>query len=174
METRLESHHLRASESRRPPLIALLATFCIVLAVLAIFYATLRDPRCVTLLAHSMHQQSIPLPSNCVQTTQPQTDNMASYLEDQRRKRGLTFKGWIICKPSDESAKATFGFVSDSHWLPSYVPGAYQFRRTVIILPYARPVPEGSPVAGEVTSVRWLEYASQISGQCEQKFSVWK
>jgi hypothetical protein len=51
---------------------------------------------------------------------------------------------------------------------------AYQFRRTVIILPYAQPVPKGSSVVAEVCLMPWRKYISQIVGQCNGKFTVWK
>jgi len=169
-----ESGQLRGFGLKRLPILGWLVILGTLIAVLWIFYPLLQDPRCAILLGRSIGEQSIPLPTNCVQTTEVQTDNMTSYLENEREKRGLTFKAWIICKPSNQTPKPGFGFVGDSRWLPSYVPNTYQFRRTVIILPYAQPVPEGSPVAAEVCVVPWRHYVSQIAGQCEGKFSVWK
>jgi len=62
----------------------------------------------------------------------------------------------------------------DDHWLPSYVPGTYEFRRTVIIVPYRQPAPQGSPVIAEICLMPWRRYVSQIIGQCDGKYSVWR
>jgi hypothetical protein len=64
--------------------------------------------------------------------------------------------------------------MNDSHWLPSYVPGTYQFRRTVIIVPYAQPTPQRSPVIAEVCLMPWGKYFSQLAGQCNGKYKVWR
>jgi hypothetical protein len=117
---------------------------------------------------------TIPLPANCIQTTEAQPDNMVKYLENERNRRGLTFKKWVICKTPSQTATPGFDFERDPRWLPSYFPGTYQFRRTVIILPYALPVPEGSPVVAEVCLMPRRRYLSQIAGQCDGKFAVWK
>lgn len=58
--------------------------------------------------------------------------------------------------------------------MPSYAPRTYQFRRTVIILPYAQSVPKGSTVVAEVCLMPWRRYVSQIAGQCAGKFAAWK
>jgi hypothetical protein len=139
-----------------------------------IFFPTLPDPKCAALLAQSESDVTIPLPGNCIQTKEVLPDNMVKYLENERKRRGLIFKQWITCKTPDQTANPRFPFERDPRWLPSYVPGTYQFRRTVVILPYALPVPQGSPVVAEVCLMPWRRYVSQIAGQCDGKFSVWK
>jgi len=174
MKSESETGQLKGFGLKRLPIFGWLVALGSLIVVLWIFYPLLQDPRCAILLFRSIGEQSILLPANCVQTTQVQTDKMTSYLEHERKKRGLSFRAWITCTPTGQAVKPVFGFVSDSRWLPSYVPNTYQFRRAVIILPYAQPVPEGSPVAAELCLVPWRQYSSQVAGQCGGKFSVWK
>lgn len=112
--------------------------------------------------------------SHCFQVTEVPPDNMVKYLENERNRRGLVFKKWITCKTASQTATPSFALEQDPRWLPSYVPGTCQFRRTVVILPHARPVPEGSPVVAEVCLMPRRRYVSEIAGQCDGKFSVWK
>jgi len=96
---------------------------------------------------------------------------MERYLERERFARNLIFKEWIACRGVPV---AGFTFADDPRWLPSYVPGTFQFRRMVIIVPYARPVPQGSEVVAEVCVMPWRKYLRQIVGEYKGKFSVWK
>ena len=92
-------------------------------------------------------------------------------LERERLARNLIFKEWITCR----GATATgFTFADDPRWLPSYAPGTFQFRRTVVIVPYARPIPQGSEVVAEVCVMPWRKYLQQIVWEHNGKFSLWK
>lgn len=140
--------------------------------VLILFpYSPVPDPTCASLVARSKEEVDISLPANCARSHNVASDKMVEYLERERKSRGLLFHEWITCK---ELPAGGFAFMNDPHWLPSYVPGTYQFRRTVIIVPYAQPIPRGSPVVAEVCLRPWREYVQQIAGQCDGKFSVWK
>jgi len=155
-------------------LLGLLVVAGVLALILFICFPSLPDPKCAALLAHPENDVTIPLPANCIQTTKASADNMVKYLENERNRRGLIFKKWVICKTPSQTATPGFAFERDPRWLPSYVPGTYQFRRTVIILPHALPVPEGSPVVAEVCLMPRRRYVSQIAGQCDGKFAVWK
>jgi hypothetical protein len=155
-------------------LLVLLVVAGVLALIVFAFFPTLPDPMCAALLAHPESDVTIPLPVNCIQTTDVAIDNMVKYLESERKRRGLIFKQWITCKTPSQTANPSFPFERDPRWLPSYVPGTYQFRRTVVMLPYALPVPQGSPVVAEVCLMPWRKYVSQITGQCDGKFSVWK
>jgi len=155
-------------------LLVLLVVAGVLALIVFVFFPTLPDPMCAGLLAHPESDVTIPLPANCIQTTDVAIDNMVKYLESERKRRGLIFKQWITCKTRSQTANPGFPFERDQRWLPSYVPGTYQFRRTVVILPDAPPVPQGSPVVAEVCLMPWRRYVSQITGQCDGKFSVWK
>ncbi len=154
-------------------LLGLLVVAGVLALILFICFPSLPDPKCAALLAHPAIDVTIPLPANCIQTTEASADNMVKYLENERNRRGLIFKKWVICKTPSQTATPGLAFERDPRWLPSYVPGTYQFRRTVIIVPYALPVPEGSPVVAEVCLMPRRRYVSQIAGQCDGKFSVW-
>jgi hypothetical protein len=128
---------------------------------------------CPTLLLRSIRLEAITLPQDCQMSANVQTDDKVRYLENDRVRRRLIFKGWITCKQLEQASAREFIFLKDPRWLPSYVPGTYQFRRTVILFP-GHPVPKGSRVVAEVCLMGWRKYISQIAGQCGDKFSVWK
>jgi hypothetical protein len=77
------------------------------------------DTRCADLLAISDQDVAIPLPPNCVESSEAPPDAMVKYLENERKQRGLVFKKWIICKSSGAASEPTFDFEHDSRWLPS-------------------------------------------------------
>jgi hypothetical protein len=139
-----------------------------------IVFPLLSEPACTLLLAGSAGEVEVPLPNHCSETDNIHPDNMVRYLENDRDERNLVFKKWIVCDPPMRAPGTQFAFESDPRWLPSYIPLTYQFRRTVVVLPYARPIPQGSRVVGEVCLMPWRKYASLIAGQCNGKFSVWK
>ncbi|MFZ0962225.1 MAG: hypothetical protein WAO35_15100 [Terriglobia bacterium] len=143
-------------------------------AFLIAMYFDLFDPACDDLIMKSVHNDPIPLSAECRLTAATPADEMVQYLERERKRRGLIFKEWIVCEKPSAAPVQEFPFERDQNWLPSYVPLTYEFRRTVIILPYSRPIPKGSPVAGEVCLMPWRKYISRLSGQCSEKFSVWK
>jgi len=151
----------------------LLAGFllCVLGMAALIIFPSLPDPTCLSLIVRSEQDALILLPANCSRNRSMDSDSMVKYLEDERNRRGLLFRQWIICNGTPESS---FGFMNDPRWLPSYVPGTYQYRRTVIIVPYAQPIPEGSPVIAEVCLMPWRNYIRQIAGECTGKYSVWK
>lgn len=146
----------------------------VLVTFLLLFYASSPDPRCASLLALSDSEPTIQLPTNCALITDAPVDDMTKYLEIERKRRGLIFKAWVKCQPSKENQVPGLAFARDPHWIPSYVPLTYQFRRTIVIFPFARPIPEGSPITAEVCLMPRRKYISQIAGQCDGKFSVWK
>jgi hypothetical protein len=132
------------------------------------------DPRCADLLAISDQDVAIPLPPNCIETSEATPDPLVKYLDNERERRGLVFKKWIICKLSGAASKPALDFQQDQRWLPSYEPLTYQFRRTVVILPCGQSALGESPVAAQVCSIPKQKYAAQIAGQCDGKFALWK
>lgn len=147
-----------------------------VLILISWFFFPLWPPdlRCAILAALPEEDAAIPLPTNRTQSIESQADDMVRYLERERQQRGLIFKKWIICRASSQMPSPVLNFDHDTRWLASYEPLTYQFRRTVVILPYAQPIPQGSPVVAEVCLMPRRRYISQIAGQCNGKFAVWK
>lgn len=152
-------------------LLAGLLVVCVLAVGVLILFPSLPDPTCASLLARSEEEMVISLPASCARSRTAASDDMVKYLEHERNGRGLLFHEWITCR---EVPAGGFAFMNDPHWLPSYVPGTYQFRRTVIIVPYAHPVPQGSSIVAEVCLMPWRNYILQIVGKCDGKFSVWK
>jgi len=132
------------------------------------------DPRCTQVLAHPDSEVDIPLPASCELITNAPTDQTTKYLEAERKRRGLDFKAWIRCKQSAGADPRELAFTHDRRWLPSYVPGSYQFRQTVIIAGNARIGAQFTGIVGEVCLMPRKMYISQISGQCDGKFAVGK
>ena len=168
---RTESSRYSVHGSVRSRLLAWVLIGC-VLIFIASFFVPLwpPDPRCATLTLLPEEDAAILLPTNCTQTTEAPVDDVVRYLVKERQQRGLIFKKWIICKPDS----AVINFDHDKRWLATYRPVAYQFRRTLVILPYAQPIPEKSPVVAEVCLMPRRKYLSQIVGQCNGRFAVWK
>lgn len=132
------------------------------------------DPQCAALLAISDQEVATPIPTKCIEISEVPRDAMVKYLDNERIQRGLVFKTWITCKWSGAASKPTLDFEHDPHWLPSYSPLTYQFRRTVVILPYGQSALWETPVTAEVCLIPKRRYASQIAGECDGKFAVWK
>jgi len=141
----------------------------IIVTLLLLLLLLLRSPS-APLLTRS-EAVPIPVPRNCALTRNVAPDEMEQYLERERFARDLIFKEWITC-PGVPVAGLTFA--DDPRWLPSYSPGTFQFRRTVIIVPYARPIPQGSEVVAEVCVMPWRTYLRQIVWEHSGKFSLWK
>jgi hypothetical protein len=125
------------------------------------------EPKCLSLLHNFPSLVQPPLPAGCAEVSEASSDDMVKYLEHEREERGLIFEKWIACTLPTDSSKPIFPFEPDSRWLPSYVPGTYQFRRTVVIISYARPVPTASRVVAEVCLVPWTRYVHDIGGKCD-------
>jgi hypothetical protein len=158
----VQAQHPRPS--RR--LLAVQTAAFVILSLLLLF---LRSPT-APLLTRS-EAAFIPVPADCAFTRNVAPDEMEKYLERERIARNLIFKEWIMCQ---SVPVAGFRFADDPRWLPSYVPGTFQFRRTVIIVPATPPIPQGSRVVAEVCLMPWRQYLRQIAGQYNGKFSVWK
>ena len=149
---------------------ALLIVGALVPAALILF-PSVPATTCAALLVRSDRGAPIALPANCYRTEGAVADDMVSSLEKERNSRGLIFKEWIVCR---EIPPGGFAFMNDPRWLPSYVPGTYQFRRTVIIVPTGPAAPQGSPVFAEVCRMPWRKYFSQVVRGFNGKYAVWR
>jgi hypothetical protein len=154
----------RPGRSRRLP--AVLVLVFIMVSLLLLF---LRSPS--ALLLTESEAVSIPVPPNCALTRDVAPDAMEKYLARERSTRNLIFKEWITCQGVPV---AGLTWADDPRWLPSYMPGTFQFRRVVILVPHAQPIPEGSEVVAEVCVLPWRQYLRQIAWEYNGKFSVWK
>jgi hypothetical protein len=154
-------------------LVALLVG-CAVAAVVFLLYPGLVDFRCAPLLIHSVRDAEIPLPGSCSEATGAPSDSVAGYLENDRTERALLLKKWIVCGDPGQVSRLQFTLARDPRWLPGYVPDSYQFRRTVVIIAHSKPASEASHVVAVVCLLPWRKYISQIGGQCDAKFSVWR
>ncbi len=159
---------------KRHRIFALVLAAVVLGALFLVYYRSPVDPRCRDVLAHPDADVLIPLPVNCRLSADAPLDARVERFEAERKRRGLIFNAWIICAPSAGAESIEFAYTRDPHWLPSYVPGTYQFRRTVIISPTGIPSPHKPVVAAEVCLMPRSRYLSLIWGQCEGKFAVWK
>src|ERR1700681_3547970 len=125
MKSNLNVHHVITKTKVFRRLGWLIAGGALVL-ILLIFFSSAVDPRCAPLLAHS-DEVVVPLPPNCTQTSVRPTGEMTNNLERERNQRDLILKSWIICKPSNSPPEISLLLDQDPRWLPSYVPGTYQF-----------------------------------------------
>ncbi len=111
-------------KQKRLSLLGVLVVTGVVVLILFIFFPSLPDPKCEALLVRSESDVAIPLPGNCMLTTDAAADQVVKYLENEQKQRGLVFKAWIHCNPSSQAQTAEFAFTHDPRWLPNYVPGA--------------------------------------------------
>ena len=75
-----------------------------------------------------------PLLAGCAERTDSPSDDVAEYLENDRKERGLHFEKWIECETPIQASETRFALERNRGWLPGYVPGSYQFRRTVVLI----------------------------------------
>jgi hypothetical protein len=161
--------------SVRSRLLAWLLVGAVLILIFWIFFPLWPpDPRCAVLAVLPEEDAAIPIPTNCTQSIEAPGDEMTSYLEKERQQRGLIFKKWITCRSSSQMPNLVLNFEHDKRWLASYKPLSCQFRRTVVVLPYAQPIPEGSPVIAEICLMPRRKYILQIAGECNGKFAVGK
>jgi hypothetical protein len=145
-----------------------LAGVIVVLAVILVVPVTGSD--CAALMEPG--EAPLMLPANC--TRMKKTSESANYFESQRKERGLNHDGWIVCSAPSDGGAWERAIQEDHRWLPSYVPGAYQWRRTVLLLPYGPSSRAGSHLVAEICLMPRWKYIRQIYGQCDEKFAVWK
>jgi len=162
----------------RPKAFFLVGFFVVAVGLAAVLYlrhnVAAPDPRCAKLLSHPQEDVAVPLPDGCSLASDVPPDRMVDYLENERKERGLVFKSWIRCDGASPVRSQRLSFDRDSRWLPTYVPGAYQFRQTVVLVALGPAAPQGSSIAGQVCIMPRQRYVSLISGQCDGKFAVWE
>lgn len=143
----------------------------LLIALLAVLTA---NARCINILARSTSLQLPPLAPNC-----SLTENVPVGDEDLRKElddwtAGLVNRRYVVCDLPLFQPPLT-DFAGNPTWIPTYVPGGYQYRRTTVRGLFARRTPENRRhVVSEVGLGPWRKYARQIVGQCQGKYSVWK
>ena len=158
-------------------LVLLLILLTGVLSVIGTWFYVSRprpEPGCADLINDSNGTTAISLPPGWELRDTVPRDDRVQYLDSERKRRGLLFEKWIVVDGPTGTSPLGLPLEGDPRWLPSYVPRTYQFRRTVVVLPYGPAVLKSSPVEGEVCVMPERKYTSLISGQCDGKFSVWK
>lgn len=92
----------------------------VLVGVLMACHSSPADPRCKDILEHPVGDVVIPLPENCMLTPDAPADEKLKYFENERKRRGLDFKAWIVCNPSPRVQPIEFTYTHDLRWLPSY------------------------------------------------------
>ena len=143
-----------------------------ILPITLILVVFLVERPCVSLLAAG--EPPIMLPKDCALKDKAPTGQSFEHLEAERLQRGLKRQGWIECASSASARAWLSSLETDHRWLPSYVPGTYEWRRTVIVVGGSPSSTAGAQVIAEVCVIPWWRYTQQIRGQCDKKFAVWK
>jgi len=143
-----------------------------ILAVTLIVVVFPIERSCVSLLAAG--EPPMMLPKDCTLERIPPSEQRFENLEAERLQRGLKREGWIECAPTANARAWLNSLETDRRWLPSYVPGAYEWRRTVIVVGGGPASATGTQVIGEVCLMPWRRYIQLIRGECGGKFAVWK
>lgn len=114
------------------------------------------------------------LPTDCTLTAKASNGDALGRFEAERRKRGLSHQGWIECASAVGAQEWVRAMETDLRWFPSYVPGTYQWRRTIVVLDGRSLNSAGPQVIAEVCVTPRRRYLQQIRGECDGKFAVWK
>jgi hypothetical protein len=130
------------------------------------------EPGCSSLL----EQRDAPmfLPTDCTLTRKAPTGDALGRFEAERRKHGLSQQGWIECRSAVGAEEWVRAMEADRRWFPSYVPGTYQWRRTIVVLGGHSLNSVGPQVIAEICVMPRRRYLQQIRGECDGKFAVWK
>jgi hypothetical protein len=140
---------------------------------IAVFQCTPRVERaCSSLL--EQRDASMFLPTDCTLTERAPTGDALGRLQAERSKRGLRHQSWIECASALGAQEWVRAMEADRRWLPSYVPGTYQWRRSVVVLGGRSRNSVGPQVIAEVCVMPRWRYIRQIRGECDGKFAVWK
>jgi len=123
-----------------------------------------------------LEQRDAPLflATDCTLTEKAPIGDALGRFEADRRKRGLGHQNWIACASAVGAQEWLRAMEADRRWLPSYVPGTYQWRRTVVVLAGRFANSAGPQVIAEVCGMPRWPYIQQIRGECDGKFAVWK
>jgi hypothetical protein len=132
----------------------------------------LAERSCVSLLAAG--EPPIMLPQDCTVKRTAASGQGFEQLEAERLRRGLKRQGWIECGTSANARAWLDSLEADRRWLPSYVAGTYEWRKTVIVVGGGPSSGAGAHVIAEVCVMPWWRYFQLVRGQCEGKFAVWK
>jgi hypothetical protein len=147
-------------------------TVCLVLGIAAFLLTPFIEQDCTSLLTQS--EAPMMLPPGCKVTVGAHAERGLENFDAERRTRGLEHESWIECASAADGQAWLGGLEANRRWLPSYVPGTYQWRRTVIVVSHASSnFPETHVIAEVCFMPRW-RYIQQIRGQCDGKFAVWK
>jgi hypothetical protein len=114
------------------------------------------------------------LPTDCTLTERAPSGDALGRLVAERSKRGLSHQSWIACASPVGAQEWVRAMEADRRWLPSYVPGTYQWRRTIVVLGGRSQVSVEPQVIAEVCVMPRWRYIRQIRGECDGKFAVWK
>ena len=140
---------------------------------IAVFLST---PRVEWACSSLLEQGDTPmfLPTDCTLTERAPTGDALGRLQAERSKRGLRHQSWIECASPLGAQEWVRAMEADRRWLPSYVPGTYQWRRTIVVLGGRSRNLAGPQFIAEVCVMPRWPYIRQIRAECDGKFAVWK
>jgi hypothetical protein len=82
--------------------------------VFTVYYYVPADPRCKDILDHPDGGVTVPLPLNCTLSADAPNDQKKAQFENERRRRGLVFKAWVVCGPTSQVQSIEFAYTLDS------------------------------------------------------------
>jgi len=131
--------------------------------------------KCRSLIASDFLPSStveFPVPLDCINVSDAPPPGVLKFMEKRRTLERLSLVSVTTCR-THQSAEAVWKGIDDEHrWLPSYLPGPYQYRRYVAI-PATLNTPNGTLVVVELCKRSRWRYYEQIAGDCG-KFAIWK
>jgi hypothetical protein len=163
-------HRKRPFGVRRALVIFVALSLCI-LASLFVFQWT-----CCSLILDDLvplgSDVHFPVPPDCVVLNAPPPVATLAAIEKERLYEQLESGQVTMCRTQQTTSSLSEELNRSPQWLPSYVPGRWQYRRYVAI-PAAVETPTGTLVVVELCRKRRWLYYKQICGDPE-KYVVWR
>jgi hypothetical protein len=131
--------------------------------------------RCLSLIAKSVKSVTLPMPSSCSEVKEVEDNDLTTVLQRERIARGLSFQSWIECDSASADILSS-SVEHDPHWLESYIPFGYQYRRTVVVplRPGGVVTTDRAPVVAAILVQPWPSYLRLIRGECDDQLRVWE
>jgi len=115
---------------------------------------------------------SFPVPQDCAALNETPPGATLAAIEKERLYRQLDPGRVTMCETRQSARSFWEDLDRNRQWLPSYVPGLWQYRR-VVAIPATVETPAGTLVVVELCRERRWRYYTHVLGNCE-KSAIWR
>jgi len=163
-------HRKRPFGVRRAFVIAVVLSLCVLALLLA------RRCTCCLLILDDLvpfgSGVHFPVPPDCVAVNETTPGATFAAIATQRLYRQLDPGRVTMCRTRQSAEIFWEDLLRNRQWLPSYVPGTWQYRRNVAIAATSE-APNGTLVVVEMFKERRWRYYKHVLGNCE-KYAIWR